>query len=392
MSLSSHLSKTRALFCLPTFSEFLTCRSLIPFYIMSKDPLEELLQFLKPESRLDLKHIALDHLVGLSASEDGIKTLLQNNQIIQHVIDLTDDKYEDVAKNALLVLVNITSSPAGASHVLLVDKKLLQRLTGYVLNPEKKDADAACMILSNITRQEDELETCINSILPKLNDILNAFVEIDFNKKGSNLNYLAPMVSNLSCSHRIRKWLTDENPHIPLIKLLPFCNYERSSIRRGGAIGTIRNLCFDPEFHSIILNPELDLLTFLLTPIIGNEDYPDEEMDQLPIALQYLPQEKQRDRDVDVRKMVLETLNKLCIKKFGREVLRNNGVYYIMREYHKWEKDAKALLACENVVDILIQKEDEVGTEDFTTVDVPEDMVEKFHKMDEEYIESVEKP
>lgn len=362
---------------------------------MSKDPLEELLQFLKHESRIDLKHIALDHLVGLSASEDGIKTLLKNSQVIQHVIDLTNDKYEDVAKNALLVLVNVTSNPTGATEVLKLKtdafKSILEPLVGYVLNPEKKDADAACMILSNITRLEDQLEVCVDTLLPLLNDILNAFVNIEFNTKNSNLNYLAPMLSNLSCSHRIRKWLSEENPHIPLIKLLPFCNYEKSYIRRGGAIGTIRNLSFDTEFHKFLLSTDLDLLTFLLNPIIGNEDYPDEEMDKLPIALQYLPQEKQRDKDVDVRKMVLETLNKLCTKRFGREILRDNGVYYILREYHKWEKDATALLACENVVDILIQKEDEVGTEDFSTVNVPEDMKDKFQKMDEEYIENVVK-
>lgn len=365
------------------------------FIKMSKDPLEELLQFLKPESRLDLKHISLDHLVGLSASEDGVLALLKNDQIIQHVIDLTDDKYEDVAKNALLVLVNITSSPTGATQVLKHKtnsyQNILELFIGYVLNPDKKDADAACMILSNITRLEDKLEICVDTFLPRLNNILNAFVDIEFNKKGSNLNYLAPLLSNLSCSHRIRKWLAEENPYIPLIKLLPFCNYELSSIRRGGAIGTLRNLSFDTEFHEFLLSTELELLTFLLNPITGNEDYPDEEMDKLPIALQYLPQEKQRDRDVDVRKMILETLNKLCTKRHGREVLRDNGVYYILREYHKWEKDSKALLACENVVDILIQKEDEVGADDFTTVDIPEDMTEKFHQMDKEYIENVEK-
>lgn len=64
-------------------------------------------------------------------------------------------------------------------------------------------------------------------------------------------------------------------------------------------------------------------------------------------------------------------------------------MYYILREYHKWEKDPKVKLACENVVDILIQKEDEVGAEDLSTVEVPEDMKEKFNKMDEDYIKSI---
>ncbi|XP_059055027.1 protein HGH1 homolog [Achroia grisella] len=361
---------------------------------MSNDPLNEILQFLKPESRIDLKHISLDHLVGLSGSEDGINTLLQNEQIIQNVIELCDDRIEEIAKNALLLLVNVTANAKGATELLKykpsTHRNILNLLIGYVLNPQKRYADAACMILSNVTRLEDQLEICIDTFLPQLNDILNAFVNIDFNKTGSNLNYLAPMFSNLSCSNRIRKWLTEEHPHVPLIKLLPFCNFEKSVIRRGGALGTVRNLSFDTEYHTFLLSNELDLLTYLLSPLMGNEDYPDEEMDKLPIALQYLPKEKTRDPDVDIRKIVLETLNKLCTKQNGREVLRENGVYYVLREYHKWEKDPKALLTCENVVDILIQKEEEVGAEDLSTVDVPDDMIDKFQKMDEDYLKNVE--
>lgn len=357
---------------------------------MSKDPLDELVQFLKPDSRIDLKHIALDHLVGLSGTEDGINTLLKKEQVISCIIELTNDKVDEVAKNALLTLVNITANPRGAAEILKYRpescRNILQMLIGYVLNPLKRDADAVCMILSNITRLEDELEVCLDTLIHQLNDILNVYVNLDFNKTGSKLHYLGAVFSNLSCSARIRKWLTEEHPYVPLIKILPFCNYEQSNIRRGGAIGTIRNLSFDNEYHDLLLNPDLDILTYLLNPLMGNEDYPDDEMDQLPISLQYLPKEKRREIDVDIRKMIIETLNKLCSKRNCREILRDNGVYYVLREYHKWEKDPKVLLACENVVDILIQKESEVGAEDLSAVDVPEDYKEKFEKMDEDFL------
>lgn len=361
---------------------------------MAKDPLDEMLQFLKPESRIDLKHISLDHLLGLSGTEDGIQLLLKNERIIQSVIELTDDKIEEICKNALLLLVNITASAKGAAELLKYKpehkKNIIELFIGYVMDEQKKDADAACMILSNITREENLINICIDTFLPHLNGMLNVFVNVGYNKKGSKLHYIAPMISNLSSSARIRKWLTEENPYVPLIKLLPFCNYEESAIRRGGAIGTIRNLSFDTEYHEFLLSHDLDLLTYLLSPLMGNEEYPDEEMDKLPIALQYLPREKKREVDIDIRKMIIETLNKLCAKRNCREILRDNGVYYVLREYHKWEKDPTALLACENVVDILIQKEEEVGAEDLSKVDVPVDMIEKFHKMDESYIKDVQ--
>lgn len=357
---------------------------------MAKDPLDEIIQFLKPESRIDLKHISLDHLLGLSGTEDGIKTLLKNEQLTQHIIELTDDRIEAVSKTALLILVNITADAQGASELLKyrpnTKKNVVELFLGYIMDPKKINADAACMILSNLTRVENSIELCLDTLLPRLNDLLNVFININYNQTGSKLHYIAPIFSNLSCSPRVRKWFTEENPFVPLIKLLPFCNYNESTIRRGGAIGTVRNISFDTQYHEFLLSNELDLLTYLLPPIMGNEEYVDDEMDKLPIALQYLPKEKQRDPDIDIRKMVIETLNKLCAKKHGREVLRENGVYYVLREYHKWEKDPALLLACENVVDILIQKEDEVGAEDLSSLDVPQDMQEKFRTMDEEFL------
>lgn len=357
---------------------------------MANDPLDEIIQFLKPESRIDLKHISLDHLLGLSGTEDGIKTLLKNEQLTQHIIELTDDRIEAVSKTALLILVNMTADAQGASELLKyrpnTKKNVVELFLGYIMDPKKVNADAACMILSNLTRVENSIELCLDTFLPRLNDLLNVFININYNQTRSKLHYIAPIFSNLSCSPRVRKWFTEENPFVPLIKLLPFCNYNESTIRRGGAIGTVRNISFDTQYHEFLLSNELDLLTYLLPPIMGNEEYVDDEMDKLPIALQYLPKEKQRDPDIDIRKMVIETLNKLCAKKHGREVLRENGVYYVLREYHKWEKDPALLLACENVVDILIQKEDEVGAEDLSSLDVPQDMQEKFRNMDEEFL------
>ncbi|XP_004922191.2 protein HGH1 homolog [Bombyx mori] len=357
---------------------------------MALDSFDELIEFLKPESRIDLRHISMDYLVSLSGTEDGVNKMLEHERITQAVIELTDDRIKEIAKHALLMLVNISAYTRGATELLkykpLRYKNIIDLLISYVLNPNKTDADAACMTLSNITRLEDELEVCLNTFIPHLNDIMNAFVNTEFNKTGSNLHYLAPMFSNLACSHRIRKWLCEENPHVPLIKLIPFCNYDVSNIRKGGAIGTIRNISFDTDYHEFLVSPDLDLLTYILYPLMGNEDYPDDEMETLPVTLQYLPKEKRREPDIDIRILILETLNKLCAQRRGRQYLRENGVYYIMREYHKWEKDPKALIACENVVDILIQKEDEVGAEDLSTVEVPEELRERFNKTNSDFM------
>lgn len=78
----------------------------------------------------------------------------------------------------------------------------------------------------------------------------------------------------------------------------------------------------------------------------------------------------------------------LCRTRQPRIFVRDNGTYLILREYHKWEKDARLILATENVVDVLIRTEDEIGVNDLASVDVPSDMAEKFNKMDNDYVSS----
>lgn len=77
------------------------------------------------------------------------------------------------------------------------------------------------------------------------------------------------------------------------------------------------------------------------------------------MIIKYLPDTKTREDDPGLRKVLLECLLQLCATRKSREHLRSKGVYEILREYHKWEQQEgrhkDCLLACENVVDILIK-------------------------------------
>lgn len=84
-------------------------------------------------------------------------------------------------------------------------------------------------------------------------------------------------------------------------RLLPFTEYSDSVIRRGGVIGTLKNCTFDSENHAWLLSPEVDLLSYLLLPLAGPEEFDDEDNDKLPINLQYLPETKTRESDPDIR-------------------------------------------------------------------------------------------
>jgi hypothetical protein len=67
-----------------------------------------------------------------------------------------------------------------------------------------------------------------------------------------------------------------------------------------------------PESHDWLLSPEVDILPHLLLPLAGPEEFTDDEMDKLPPELQYLPEDKIREPDPDIRKMLLEALIQAC--------------------------------------------------------------------------------
>lgn len=248
-------------------------------------------------------------------------------------------------------------------------------------------------MLSNLTRVEnlvgdvlDELEKDDKSIL----SLAKAFSKVGFNKKGSKLHYLGPIFCNLTQTSRGREIVCKSKYNL-LDRLIPFTTFEDSIVRRGGTIGILKNICFDPVYHEIMLSEEKDDILFaILYPLAGPEVFDDEENEKFPMELQFLGEDKKREEDPDLRIMLLESLLQLCAKQKYREILRNKGVYEILREYHKWEAkegmDKNALLACENVVDILIKKEDEIGLDNYREVDVPNHLSKQFVEDDIDFV------
>ncbi len=61
------------------------------------------------------------------------------------------------------------------------------------------------------------------------------------------------------------------------------------------------------------MSDAVDLLPKLLLPLAGPEEFDEEDNDKLPIDLQYLGEEKTREQDPDIRKMLLEALTQVLL-------------------------------------------------------------------------------
>lgn len=246
-------------------------------------------------------------------------------------------------------------------------------------------------ILSNLSRSEKLVDSIAHELLEIDSSIFDKFVaafsKSDYNQQQQSLNYLAAVFSNLSQSSTFRNLVANKSQSRLLQRLLPFINHDSSLIRRGGITGLLKNICFDSSLHEWLLSSDVDILPYILLPLAGPEEFDEETNEHLPLELQYLEPDKKREPDVDIRTILLESLAQLCATRNGRNYLRDKSAYEILRELHKFEVsdegDLKSLRACENVVDILIRTEDEIGHDNLKHVEISDELREKIEKMED---------
>ena len=234
------------------------------------DQLQDLFSFLSLDSRVDLKTIALDYILGLTGSDGGRAMIKASPPVIRLLLQLTSDKQPTaISKDANLVLLNLSSS-ADIAEVML-DLEVIPKLLVNLVNPEYAHSDAICMTLSNLTQTEKGSELFLTAIMkseqaqkeeqsatvssaasaaaisaaavPSLYQLVDIFDRKDFNKR-ANFHYLATMFLNITQLSLARQMFLDRKKCI-LPRLITYTQFYESEIRRGGIVGLLRNLCFD---------------------------------------------------------------------------------------------------------------------------------------------------
>ena len=350
---------------------------------------EEIGQFLMPNQRMDVRAVALAEVMGLTGTPEGITALRSCPRVLETLVVCMIDKADVIATDSCLALINL-SADAATVPVLLNIQVIVKHLYKLIQDKDSKQADKATQILSNLTR---DMASC-NKVLTQLKEsnigvdnLVSILCQEKYNSQGQEMNFLGPVLSNLSQLPEVRGHILDRNKCV-IQRLVAFTEYPSSVVKRGGVVGTIRNCCFDPEHHDWLISDKVDIVPRLVIPLAGpaTDSITEEEMESLPVDLQYLDEDKKVEGDVDIRIMLLESLTQLCATKSGREQLRDKNIYVILRELHKTEKDRACLLAVENLVDILIKREDEINVDNYKAMDVPEHLVDKFKQMDETYL------
>lgn len=224
------------------------------------EALTELAGFLLPETRLDVKSLALHHVLSMTGDFESRKLLAAHETAIKNVISIAFNKNEEktTSKDAFLTLINIATDELDARVLIQNNPELVSLLLNYIQDENSKYSDAACAVLSNLSRGKENSESIfMNYFIDSSNDtnnneiingkvsleqLLKVFCTENFNKSNS-LDYLGPFICNLTQIESVRNVIL--NNKIIMLRLLPYINYERSIIRRGGIIGSIKNCCFN---------------------------------------------------------------------------------------------------------------------------------------------------
>ncbi|KAF3927617.1 hypothetical protein AA313_de0209022 [Arthrobotrys entomopaga] len=250
---------------------------------------------------------------------------------------------------------------------------LLANMAKHEAVPEK---------ILNLKRAKPKTEWSISNSENAMDQLMDLFVKGSDKtlNKNANFDYLAYLFADIAGNTKGRKHFVETQEYdkiIPITKLIVFTEHS-SLIRRKGVASTIKNALFKLSSHSeLIMNPSINLLPYILLPLMGPEEYPDEESLDMPTEVQLLPPDKKRETDNTVVAAHLESIMLLTTTREIREKLRELQVYPIIREVHLAVEDEEVRDICERIVNVLqrdeAEEEEEEAEEEIQEVEDEED-------------------
>ncbi|KAK0269721.1 Protein hgh1 [Friedmanniomyces endolithicus] len=334
--------------------------------------LEELVEFLH-HGNTQIRQIAAQELVAYSTAEPW---LFKRNQLepVKDLKLLIKD-YAPIAKNALTILVNISEDQEVLKNIV-EDEAYLELLLKRVTNQGQENADEQCMLLANLGKSSSikklltlkrEVPNPLSTSPIAIDQLLDCFVKGSAGSynKHADYDYLSYLFADLAKDEAGRKhFLTprqEDTNIVPLTKLVVFTEH-KSTIRRRGVANTIKNTAFNVHDHARLMAEQSEdgvgVLPYLLLPLMGDEEYSDEDTEGMLDECQLLPPNKQREKEVDIMSTHLDTLLLLTTSKEGRERLREVKCYPIVRELHLQVEDEGVREGCDRLVQVLMRDEE----------------------------------
>ena len=319
----------------------------------------ELFRFLGDE-RLDVRHMACKYVAGLSRNREFIAAFKTDHcQPINALMALVLEEEPLTQHDALSALINLTSFGDSAILDAMANDQFLTDLVVRLMLPSNVNADLCCMLLNNMSKHQAVVALLLQHHI-RTDNLLQLFgLTTEFK---ATFHFLAGVFANLSAIDTgffLQNSTVDQS--LRLSKIVVFTEHP-DPIRRGGVISTIKNCCHHANAtgagFQVLLDPDLELLDYILLPLSGSEDYTEEEMEGMSEALQLLEPSKKRESDARLRLMLVESLLLLTATPHTRNHLRSVKVYPVVRKMHLSESNDDIKEMIERLVNMLMRDEE----------------------------------
>ncbi|KAI0077761.1 DUF383-domain-containing protein [Panus rudis PR-1116 ss-1] len=359
--------------------------------------------------QLATAHDAFRALVNLSDNSILINSLSEPS-FMNFVVSYLLNAQATLADLASMLLSNITASAAACSTLLSLKIEILpdpKSPTGYYpVQSRSGTCPAPVPYPSDPPKEVPALPLLLEAFLQGARVGESEEDKTKHQRKGE-LHFLASVFANISITPVGRMFFVTPRPadplketgdelEYPLAKLLVFTEH-KDTIRRGGVASTLKNCAFHVHAHRAMLSPDtekvsvppstveapgMNVLPYILLPLAGPEEFDLDDQELLPPSLQFLPPTKKREADPVIRLTHVETLLLFCTTYWGREYLRANGVYQIIRALHENEEVDKVAEHVERLVNFL--KRDESAESKKDGLEITNAAVSKLIKEDDE--------
>jgi len=324
-----------------------------------------------------VREIALTHLVQFSkAGSDSQCDIFRHNnyQPVKDLKVLVRDRKTSAVRDAETILSNLCDDET-FRELIAKDDKFVELVLKQITDIKNANGDLACILLSNMAKSDSmkrifdwDIKAGGKSDILKSTRILDCLVDIFAVGANYKVNrfakydYLSYFFADTSRFEAGRAYYSSKQNYdskTPLEKLSKF-TIDESKARRQGIAYTIKNCLFDTEKQMDLLkNKSINILSAILLPLTlpENKGLNKEDIDKLPEKLKNLDGKHKIEPEIEIRVTLLESILLLCVTREGREYLRENGVYPLIRELDKESKNDKVTDVAYRIVDMLMREE-----------------------------------
>eukprot|EP01121_Diplochlamys_sp_Union-15-3_P022529 TRINITY_DN9620_c0_g1_i3.p1 TRINITY_DN9620_c0_g1~~TRINITY_DN9620_c0_g1_i3.p1 ORF type:complete len:351 (-),score=58.70 TRINITY_DN9620_c0_g1_i3:46-1098(-) len=319
--------------------------------------IEQLVEFID-NPKIEVKLAAIEQVLGFSGTPEGRFSLLKTDvvRILIKYIGSTDQKLNI---NVLKSLINLSEDPDMLNT--MIERHIISRTVDTIGDNESSSevVEHCAMLLVNVTRTPEGVFKLLQVGEPlmgySLLKLLMYFCK-SVPKGGKDLfAFIASVITNVTQTEEGRKLILDKTRGI-LLKLLPYI-HDGNVIRRRGLISALRNCLFEKEYHDWLFSDEVKILTYLLLPFRGTEEFDKEDQEGMPDELKKVVPDKKKEQDIECKKLLIDCITLLTATPKGRAFMKAKKVYPILREYDLREEDDEIHEKIYHLVHVLVLEE-----------------------------------